>query len=97
MPRFFDVKTKTIFVTKGQTAQENLSTNPLLEIPAPDEMPGPVKLRREFAGEATKFAGISRPYLSLTTGSIYSGKFDLHDKSNEDLVKCSEITEIHCP
>lgn len=86
MPKYYDAKTKTLFVTKGGTERHQLSDNPLIKI-VEDTVPI-LKLRRQMAG-------FPRFFVSTESSTIVSGNFDLSDKSNRDLLKVE--TEIFCP
>ncbi|MGM9453685.1 hypothetical protein ACTAZI_10150 [Legionella bozemanae] len=91
MTKFFDTKTKTLFVTGGRTPVADLSDNPLMELPNPDEVLPALVLRRQNAG-AGKNA--EKTYVS-TAGEKLHGNYDLNDPSNADLEEVRDT--IYCP
>ncbi|WP_454782574.1 hypothetical protein [Legionella sp. WA2022007384] len=91
MKKFFDKKTKTLFVTGGKTAVTDLSDNPLMQLPDPEEMPPSPQLHRQNATAGKYF---DRHYIS-TSGEELHGNFDLKDPSNMDLEEVHDT--IYCP
>ncbi|CAM3088035.1 Uncharacterised protein [Legionella steigerwaltii] len=91
MTKFFDRKTKTLFVTGGKTNTADLSENQLVQLPNPDEMPPSLVLRRENAVLSRFF---EKHYIS-SSGEEFHGNFDLKDPSNADLEEV--IDTIYCP
>ncbi len=91
MTKFFDKKTKTLFITGGKTAVPDLSDNPLMQLPDSEEMLPSLQLRRQNAMAGRFF---ERHYIS-TSGEEFHGNFDLKDQSNADLEEVHDT--IYCP
>ncbi|STY29050.1 Uncharacterised protein [Legionella wadsworthii] len=91
MTKFFDSKTKTLFITQGRTAAADLSDNPLIQLPEQGDMPPSPQLRRQLAQSGSH---CYRHYIS-TTGEELEGNFDLKDHSNSDLQEVGDT--IYCP
>ncbi|KTC90031.1 hypothetical protein OQJ18_05885 [Fluoribacter dumoffii] len=91
MTKFFDRKTKTLFVTGGNTNTADLSDNPLLQLPEADEITPSLVLRRQHAIRSRFF---EKHYIS-TAGEEFHGNFDLKDPTNADLDEV--IDTIYCP
>ncbi|QMT60025.1 MULTISPECIES: hypothetical protein [unclassified Legionella] len=91
MTKFFDKKTKTLFITGGKTAVTDLSDNPLIQLPDPEEMPPTPQLHRQNASAGKYF---QRHYISAL-GEEYHGNFDLKHPTNKDLEEVQDT--IYCP
>ncbi|KTC79308.1 hypothetical protein [Legionella cherrii] len=91
MTKFFDRKTRTLFITGGKTNEADLSENPLVQLPDSDEIPAAPLLRRQNAVLSRFF---ERHYIS-SSGEELHGNFDLKDQSNADLVEV--VDTIYCP
>ncbi|KTD11744.1 hypothetical protein Lgra_1202 [Legionella gratiana] len=91
--KFFDSKSKTLFITGGKTSVTDLSNNPLIQIVEPQEgVPSFYKLRRQNAGLGSH---LEKHYISNSTHQEFNGNYDLNHSSNTDLEEVQNI--IYCP